>query len=431
MNRLFEQLRHFFFWTKDIATGGKIKMHLSEIKSINNASAEMIAKYHEEKLSKLIRHVEETVPYYRYQHSTHIASFPIVTKVRIREYLDQFISNQYDKRKLLTGATSGSTGTPFIFYKDTRKKQRNDADFIYFYEKGNFQVGERLYYVRMWNGKSRKSKIASFLQNIQMVHVEELTEKGCEELALKLEKDQGRISILSYASSLEFFAPYASNRTLRLKTVFSTSEVLTEEARAWLAELFKCNVYSRYATQENGVLAQQFDDSPLYEINHASYYIEVLSLDSAQHVASGEVGRVVITDLFNYAMPMIRYDTLDLARFSVINGRKYLSSIEGRAADVVFDTSGNRVLPFTLMVQMWHFYEQIKQYQFVQLTATRYLVRFIPKTDIHPKEQEVQDIFGPLLGMDAEIAVEIVEDIPALASGKRKMIVNEFSAKAP
>ena len=51
---------------------------------------------------------------------------------------------------------------------------------------------------------------------------------------------------------------------------------------------------------ENGIIAQQSIDSNNYIINWASYYVEILKLDKDTPVEQGEIGRIVVTDLYNY-----------------------------------------------------------------------------------------------------------------------------------
>ena len=67
----------------------------------------------------------------------------------------------------------------------------------------------------------------------------------------------------------------------------------------------------------------------------------------------GELARIVVTDLFNYAMPLIRYDTGDLA--VVEKHEKYgkvITSIEGRRTDFIYNTSGDVLSPYSVINNM-------------------------------------------------------------------------------
>ena len=130
----------------------------------------------------------------------------------------------------------------------------------------------------------------------------------------------------SYASALEEVCKYLDNsstsgsiKNLRAASIMAQSEALTNETRERLQKYFNCTPCSRYSNLENGIIAQQtLHDNDLFLINRASYFEEILKMDSDIPVKPNELGRIVVTDLFNYAMPFIRYDTGDIGRFAVV-----------------------------------------------------------------------------------------------------------------
>jgi phenylacetate-CoA ligase len=142
-------------------------------------------------------------------------------------------------------------------------------------------------------------------------------------------------------------------------------------------------------------------------------------------VKNGMSGRIVITDYFNKAMPLIRYDTGDIGIVN-IDEESYelvLKKVEGRKMDMVFNTSGNLVSSFTITNNMW-FYPEIKQYQFIQLTLESY--KFKLNTDQRfNREAELINEFKKHFGSDADITIEYVHEIPLLNSGKRRKVINE------
>ncbi len=92
--------------------------------------------------------------------------------------------------------------------------------------------------------------------------------------------------------------------------------------------------------------------------------IEILKHDTGEPVSIGEVGRVVFTDLYSFAVPLIRYDTGDLAMKGAEKDGwiTILASIQGRRVDVIYDTEDNRLTSHTWSVYMLKF-EKLKQYQ--------------------------------------------------------------------
>ncbi len=91
------------------------------------------------------------------------------------------------------------------------------------------------------------------------------------------------------------------------------SETLNDYTKQTIEKYFGVPVYSRYSNLENGILAQQVPGSDnRYFINTASYVLEIFKMNEDVPAACRRtLGRIMVTDLYNYAMPMIRYDTGD------------------------------------------------------------------------------------------------------------------------
>lgn len=206
------------------------------------------------------------------------------------------------------------------------------------------------------------------------------------------------------------------------------SEHLSQNAVNFLSKFFRCEVVSRYSNMENGFIAQQLSGNSKYFLNQGSYFVEILKEESDEEAQEGEVGRIVVTDLFNDAMPLIRYDTGDLAKKEKDNWSgdvlEVLSGIEGRKVDSVFSSDGRLISPHTVTNTMWKFNEVV-QFQFVQKTQNEYLLKLNIKEPFKREDEltsEIKDYFGS----DISVYFEYVSEIPVLSSGKRKKIVNEY-----
>ena len=143
----------------------------------------------------------------------------------------------------------------------------------------------------------------------------------------------------------------------------------------------------------------------------------------------GRSGRIVVTDLYNEAMPLIRYDTGDIGLLNehLVNGKPtpMLEKIEGRKMDMVFDSNGHLVSSFTITNGMWK-YTELTQYQFIQTSKTSYLFKLNIDTPFTRATELITD-FKEIFGLDALIEIEYVDEIPLLNSGKRKKVMNIFS----
>lgn len=213
-----------------------------------------------------------------------------------------------------------------------------------------------------------------------------------------------------------------------VNSIISMSESLNDYVRVGMEKYFGSKVYSRYSNLENGIIAQQVPGSEhRFLINTASYIVETLRINDDKPSEPHEAGRIVITDLFNFAMPMIRYDTGDIGILSPRTGEqgnRYFESIEGRKMDMLYDTRGNIVSSYIMYKNMWK-YTEIKQYRFIQKGKDRYVLKINADPDYN-RDCRIIEEFKLYLGFDADFSIDYVTEIPLLSSGKRRKLINEM-----
>ena len=401
------------------------------LKKLSRGRAASTSK-RDEYVNNLLKYAVNNTDFYKdYCNYKNIKDFPIIDKNIIKANLEKILSQEYRGKELHSMSTSGSTGTPLTVKQNRNKRNRVLAEIIYFGEKCGYYLGDRNVYLRVWTEKNRKSRLNAFKQNLVMLDIFKLDEENLESIRQTFKNDKKIKCILGYATSLDMIGKYLLEKEdkstmFNIRIIISGAEVLSEATRANLEKVFGCNVVSRYSNQENGILAQEPIGEKYFVINKASYYIEFLSLDSAEEAEEGELARVVVTDLFNYAMPLIRYDTGDLA--IVKNHDKYgkvITSIEGRKTDFIYNISGDMLSPHSVTNNMWGF-DKIKQYQLIQEDKTTYILKLNGAKGIY-KDEEIKDVFKSLLGEDADIVIEHVEGIPLLKSGKFQTTICNYN----
>lgn len=430
MPTLIQHIRNTAFWLLDFAKGGNIKRHVAEIKESIELQDESIRRARQDaKLKLILAHSVKTVPFYKNHNAGSIQDFPVVDKNFIRERADEFLSTDFNDSNRFKAVTSGSTGTPFKVFHDKNKKQRNSADTIYFAKRAGFNVGDKLVYLKIWSENNKKSKLLRLMQNIHPLDVIHLNDDKIRNFIKEIENSKARIGFLGYSSALELVARYLEKNNspainANVESIISMSEGLNQYTKDTLPKFFKVNPVSRYSNIENGIIAQQeIDGKNEFLINDASYIVEIFDFESDVPVKNGELGRIVVTDLYNCAMPMIRYDTGDVGAF--LPGKSnYFERIEGRKLDLIYDTKGNLISSYIVYKNMWQ-YTEISQYQFVQYGEKDYVFK-INTTESFQKEEKLVNEFKEYLGQDANFTVEYVDEIPLLASGKRKKIMNTF-----
>lgn len=418
----------------DKIQGGIIKKYLTEISSVlaqDGMSLPTIPL--NQQLNRLLNHAIKTTLFYRDYQGQDVNYFPVINKSIIKDSYDSFVSSDYILSQLIPVVTSGSTGTPFKIYQDKIKKLRNTADTIYFAGLAGYKIGQRLIYLKIWAKQKMRSNLSYKVQNIVPVDVLHLNDTQIELLIKRMETSSSTFCILGYASAFESICQYLDRKKsgvikAKVSTIISMSETLNDYTKKSMQKYFNAPVVARYSNLENGIIAQQEAiGGDRYLVNSASYYVEILKINSDEPAEAGELGRIVVTDLFNYALPMIRYDTGDLGVYeidAVRPGLLFLSRIDGRRLDVLFDTKGEMVSSYLVYKNMWQ-YTEINQYQLIQEGEKDYTFKINTNSSFTKEEQLVQE-FKSYLGADANFKIRYVNEIPLLSSGKRKKVVNNY-----
>ena len=427
-------LRRSIYWTNDFLHGSPVGKHYREIHTILN-DEKRGKQLQAESLKNLLEFAKKHSAFYSQYDSNDITSFPIVNKNILIANHDQVAVKAEDipeqkTKEIYVQRTSGSTGTPFAVPADTRKRNRRIAELKYFGMLGGFKSHEKLGQCRVWTKWHNKSKKQQFMENILAINISKMDNDTVKNL-VETVKNEHVVALLGYANWFDQIAQYLGEHPTplpSLKVIFTGSEMLKEQTRSELKRLIGCNVLERYSNEEQGILGQQSAKGEYeYYLNHASYYFEILKLEEDKPAEPGELGRIVITDLYNYAFPLIRYDTGDTAIMAEGNklshGWPYISKLYGRRLDLIFDTNGNPVQPMAL-ARILKNLKGIIQWQFIQTGEHEYKIRLNMEENISTKECEAELL--ELLGERAEISVEKVKEIPILASGKRKPVVNEW-----
>ncbi len=428
-----KNIRYYIFWGLDFLTGGRKRKHYDEIAKIyyqKDNYEEIKAK----RLSEILTYACENTEFYRKFDPNNLKSFPIISKKEVNEHYDSFFSKEYVDKKdsLRVMTTSGSTGITFRIFQNPEKVLRNKMDILFFYSVAGYHIGDRMYSLRIWTNINQKSWWTLFRENFRMFDTSNLSKGGILKLEEVVKKDKNAVVLSGYASS---FAELVNNMSAKskeegamwkVKSIISMAEELLLHTKKELIEIFKCPVVSRYSNQEMGMFAQQPPTGEDYFLtNEASYHFEFLKLDSDEQAQEDELSRIVITDLFNKAVPLIRYETGDLCTFGVKNGRKYIKTIQGRVNDLLKNNDGGLLPPYLIIYTLWHF-KNIVQFQFIQESLQLIRLRLVHK--IENKEDIFKQIENKLIdvfGSQTTVIIEEVDEIPVEATGKRKFIISK------
>lgn len=355
-----------------------------------------------------------------------LQDFPIVNKEILKQNWDKVIIQEYKERTdNKEKHTSGSTGTPFRVIWDHRKHCRMISDAKYWAKLGGCESHERVVCLVVEKKKHYVPMEKQERDNVYTINCGYFDDDSIGKLLLEIQKYNPKC-IIGYSSMWDAVANYiyegkAGICNMELYSIMAEAEGLKERTREILSNYFKCPVYSRYGNEECGSMAQEDGSGNGHILNTASYHFEILKMDKDEPAEDGEIGRVVITDLFNYAFPIIRYENGDLAiRETLTDGHIYLKDVVGRKVDMLYTTDGKMVNWLRGLIFLKDF-DDIKQFQIIQEDYTHFV--WILNTKNHSYEDMIIKESKEVFGENAEFKFEYVDEIPKLASGKTQMTV--------
>lgn len=395
----------------DRLRGGQIARELADIASAMKPSGPVGAD-RTPGLERLLDHATRNVPFYGSFRSKRLSEFPVMNKALIRDLGDEALARGHSEQRTYPATTSGSTGTPFRILRDHRKQLRIQVEAIYWGRVAGYELGQTLFYMKVWSGRNRLGRVAELSRNIVPVDIAQMQPEDYVRLYDDMARRRLPLSVLSYSSALDSFlraieahyGPEQLRRTPRVAAIIAQSEALSPEVRLALAGRFARMPYARYGLEELGIVGQQVPGSgDRYLVNSASHFVEVLDHDRDEPAQPGAEGRIVVTDLINVAQPMIRYDTGDVGSFAVgpegAVDATWLQTVSGRRQYRIYDVHDRPLSPM-LMYKIWWRFPEIKQHQLVQRGRGDYLIRLNVDADFG-RETEFVNAFIDLVGSGA------------------------------
>ena len=213
--------------------------------------------------------------------------------------------------------------------------------------------------------------------------------------------------LLSLPSNLEALLALIPEKWPELSHVLTISETLTPSLRQRLQSQWQCKVHDKYSSEELGSIAIECEHGHYHGSEHL--IVEVLREDGSV-CQPGEVGRVVVTDTWNFATHMVRYDIRDHAvagsTCACGRGLPALSRIMGRVRHLMVLPDGRRFWPLFGMRQYGEL-APIQQMQFVQTAVDALLIRYVCDRVLSDSEmQAVVQRVNSQLGHPMRIAFE-------------------------
>lgn len=388
-------------------------------------------EYYKANITKKVKDILEyavvNVPFYKEYNSDNLNNFPVVNKKIIMDNYDSMISDEYKNQAVHEMSTSGSTGIPFKVVQDLGKRRQVLAEILFYNSLVGYEVGKRFVYLRNLESGLNKSKIKCFMQNEKIIFTQKYDDENLKNIVYQIKNMEKDTTIICYASTLQMISNYMNDNNIKIGNVtgiISGAEALPSKVRNIATKVFNCPVVSCYSNQEMGIYAQDFEEDK-FLLNRASYYFELLDMDSDEPVKDGNVGRIVVTDLYNKALPMLRYDTGDLGVMEVINGKQYLTKVMGRKLDLLYTTKDEPVTFFVFDEYFEPNYD-IEQYQIVQEDRTHITINLIMKLGRTVDKEYCIESIKKIMGQDCIVEIKYLNEVPITASGKFRYVICNY-----
>jgi len=397
-----------------------------------------------ESLRALVRHAAKNSPFYaerfaeagidprRVNSIADLRDLPLLTKSDIRRRTDHILARTTDLGPLIPAKTGGSTGVALKVWCDTRGVQQRNGAALWVDRWSGWELGQVRAHV--WGNppvpKNWKQKLRRAVKDrLFFLDTMRLDDAAVEAFS----RDWRRLRpgmLFGHAHSIFLVAEALDGRPPLPPPggIVSTSMMLLQQEREVIERVFGTSVTNRYGCEEVSLIACECERHHGMHINAEHVIVEILR-DDGTPADFGEDGRIVVTELINRGMPMIRYEVGDRGvvsdrRCDCGRGLPMLETLTGRTADFLVCADGARTAGISLIENTLTAMPGIRQMQMVQDAPLELLVRLVPGQDYgEDTEAELRERLGKALGDGFAFSVEIVEEIPRETSGKYRFSI--------
>jgi phenylacetate-CoA ligase len=410
---------------------------------------EQIATLQWARLQRLLDHCYREVPYYRkrwreldiapqdIRNLDDYAKLPVLTKPDIRAHFDELKAESWRDR-LLYKATGGSTGEPMRFGYTRESNDRRAAVMWRGYEWAGSRMGRRTLF--LWGGAvgdptrahQWKDRLYNAVFARRVLNSFKMTEANMSEYADAIDRYRPDV-IVGYVGPLVKLAQWliAEGREIwQPQSIIGGAEAMHEFQRDLIQKAFRAPAFNTYGCREFMLIAAECAQHHGLHINADHLVVEVRTPHGT--ASEGRPGDVVITDLFNYGMPFVRYANGDMAttsagRCACGRGLPLLTRVDGRVLDAIRTPAGH-VLPGEFFPHMLKDVAGLQRFQLVQRHLDRLDLAIVRGTGFDDASLDyIRREVNKVLGDSVQLDCHFVDDIPLTRSGKLRVTVSELA----
>ena len=391
-------------------------------------------------LQQLLGHAYQNVPFYTRALSSicrndrvdldRLDRISLLTKDDIRRSQKELASKDICARKWHYNTSGGSTGEPVRFIQDKMFDRWTNVTTKYYYHNmiGIDELAVKK--VLLWGSErdiythtlDLRATIVNWLTNTTPLNSFRMTQRDMEEYVRIINTHRPDL-IRGYADSLYQISEFVSARGLNIhspRVMVSAAEKLDKKRRETIERVFGTRVYDFYGSREVDGIAGECGRGMMH-IFMFNNYIEVLP-ERVAPLKNSDIGRVIVTGLHNYSMPLIRYDVGDTAILGPANcgcgdPLPTLAAVTGRVSDH-FLTRDGTLIHGEYFTHLFYFRDWVRSFQVIQEDLTRVRVLAAVGEANQHEMNDISDKIRLVMGQECSVIWEIVEEIPNSPSGK-------------
>jgi len=399
------------------------------------------------KLKGIIKHAYNYVPYYHRLFSSakirpedikdqdDLRKIPLTTKQDIQKNYWDIVPRGIKASRLPSSFTSGSTGVPLRIIFDYSHMSHHDASTRYTWFECGVKLSDK--FVTVWGRAQSVMRLRRYVKLMGNI-TETIAPLLPQEKLINVLRQINPNVINTFPSVLSSLANYDISG-INPRLIFTQGEVVTQHCRDIVRKMFNLELLEIYGSVEFGHLAFECNEHCGLHMITDGAYIEFVDRNG-EYVSPGEQGEIIVTELYNRAMPLIRYRIGDVGIPTDEKcpcGRSWplIKSIQGRINDRVILPSGREI---SWLHFYHHFYKEleknafsISQYQIIQDQKNRITFKVVKGREFEPEMLERiknnLEMYFAKLGENVEVVTQVVKEIAGERTGKRRILISKLN----
>ena len=436
--------KHFFSPLWEIKDGSHRRQYLRELSASQWWGTEKFRAWQWERLREAVGYAFANVPYYASRYASagfdgvlrspeDFQRLPLLRKEDIRACGDGLISRKFGRENLVEAKTGGSTGTALTLYFDERCQELRNAAAMRSDQWAGWDIGMQV--AAIWGNPPVKDTLRKKLRNLLLdrtiyLDTMDINDHSVRRFIAEWRRARPRV-IFGHSHSIYILARFLQELgidDLRPDGIISTSMMLLAPEREVIKQTFGCRVTNRYGCEEVGLIASECEQHAGFHLNVDHVAVEFLREDGSQ-AEPGEDANIVVTDLINRGMPLIRYCVGDMgvpSERSCACGRGHplMERLTGRQADFLKRPDGSLVAGVSLVERTLTAIPGIEQMQLVQNKLHWLSVKVVRGTQFdQAAEKALRHEFESVFGEMVSIEILYVHSLDQTLAGKYRFAI--------